>query len=114
MLLALVVFLATTFLSPAWVVQSAPDKVKFTVHAGESIVATVGGVNVEVSATEDTIVYLSLEGGSVYSVLEPHPDAPEAPYVVITVLPQDVVFRGVVLERILAYFYMTETGHTEL
>ena len=115
MLLMLAAFTAATFLSPVWSVQSAPTSAKFTVSAGETVVTTVGDVEVEITATEDVIVFLAYENGTVYGMLEPHPDAEGDPFVTVTVLPDhQVLFRGVVYDRILAYFFMSETGHTEL
>jgi hypothetical protein len=111
---ALAVSFCLLLISPAWV-SSASQNLKFTVHAGETIVKVIGEYQVQVEATDDVVVYLGLDDESLESSLEPGREAESDPFVTMTLLgpPDQVIFHGVVGDVILNLFYFDETGHTE-
>lgn len=113
LLLALAVSL--TLLATTLPHAQAADQVKFTVHAGETVTQSIGDYEVQVEATDDVVVYLSLDGDSLMSGLEPGRAAEGDPYVTLTLLgpPDQVIFNGVVRDQIMTLFFTNETGHTE-
>jgi hypothetical protein len=114
LLLALVVSLTLLALIPVWQSQAA-EHLKFTVRAGETVVRTIGDHQVQVEATDDVVVYLTLDNGTLASALEPGRRAESDPYVTVILKgpPDKVMFRGVVADLILQSFIIHETGHTE-